>query len=137
RGWKDSWHPRTVGIHGVRRGPTRCSSGPHVRPDLQEHGIAKALLAKSIAQLDVWGTRHVGLFSFAHSAKHVARYIEVRRFFAFPPQFRSRQAPNQFSATRTAGCNDTPPRADPFPCSRLRFSRPGSLPPTLLAVADG
>jgi hypothetical protein len=27
-----------------------------------------------MTQFDVWGTRHVGLFTFAHSAKHVALY---------------------------------------------------------------
>ena len=45
-----------------------------VRPDLQEHRIGKALLAATMTQFDVWGTRHTGLFTFAHSAKHVALY---------------------------------------------------------------
>ena len=45
-----------------------------VHPDLQESGIGRALLDKMMAQFDVWGTRHVGLFTFAHSAKHVALY---------------------------------------------------------------
>ena len=45
-----------------------------VRPDLQERGIAQALLAKTMEQFDDWGTRHVGLFTFAQSAKHVGLY---------------------------------------------------------------
>src|ERR1700693_1173660 len=45
-----------------------------VRPDLQEHGIGQALLAKTMEQFETWGTRHAGLFTFAHSAKHVALY---------------------------------------------------------------
>ena len=45
-----------------------------VRPDLQERGIAHALLANTIEQFDAWGTRHVGLFTFPHSAKHVGLY---------------------------------------------------------------
>ena len=45
-----------------------------VRPDLQECGIARALLDSTMAQFDAWGTRHVGLFTFAQSAKHVALY---------------------------------------------------------------
>ena len=45
-----------------------------VRPDLQERGIAQALLAKTMEQFDAWGTRHVGLFTFAQSAKHVGLY---------------------------------------------------------------
>ena len=45
-----------------------------VHPNIQESGIGRALLDKMMAQFDVWGTRHVGLFTFAHSAKHVALY---------------------------------------------------------------
>jgi GNAT superfamily N-acetyltransferase len=45
-----------------------------VRPDLQEHRIGRALLAATMQQFDAWGTRHTGLFTFAHSAKHVALY---------------------------------------------------------------
>ena len=45
-----------------------------VHPDLHESGIGRALLDKTMTQFDVWGTRHVGLFTFAHSAKHVALY---------------------------------------------------------------
>jgi GNAT superfamily N-acetyltransferase len=45
-----------------------------VHPDLQESGVSRALLASTVAQFDAWGTRLVGLFTFAHSAKHVALY---------------------------------------------------------------
>ena len=45
-----------------------------VRPDLQESGVAKALLAATVEQFDAWGTTQNGLFTFAHSAKHVALY---------------------------------------------------------------
>ncbi len=45
-----------------------------VRPDLQERGIAKALLAATVDQFAAWGTTHNGLFTFAQSAKHVALY---------------------------------------------------------------
>jgi GNAT superfamily N-acetyltransferase len=45
-----------------------------VRPDLQEHRIGRALLDATMDQFDAWGTRHTGLFTFAHSAKHVALY---------------------------------------------------------------
>jgi len=45
-----------------------------VRPDLQARGIARGLLAATMAQFDAWGTRHVGLFTFAQSAKHIALY---------------------------------------------------------------
>jgi ribosomal protein S18 acetylase RimI-like enzyme len=45
-----------------------------VHPDFHENGIGRALLDKVTAQFDTWGTRHAGLFTFAHSAKHVALY---------------------------------------------------------------
>jgi GNAT superfamily N-acetyltransferase len=45
-----------------------------VRPDLQERGIAQALLAVTMEQFSKWGTTHNGLFTFAQSAKHVALY---------------------------------------------------------------
>lgn len=45
-----------------------------VRPDLQERGIAKALLAATVDQFDAWGTTHDGLFTFPYSAKHLALY---------------------------------------------------------------
>jgi GNAT superfamily N-acetyltransferase len=45
-----------------------------VHPDIQERGIARALLDKTMAQFDAWGTRHAGLFTFAQSAKHIALY---------------------------------------------------------------
>jgi GNAT superfamily N-acetyltransferase len=45
-----------------------------VRPDRQERGVAKALLATTVERFDAWGTTHSGLFTFAHSAKHVALY---------------------------------------------------------------
>jgi GNAT superfamily N-acetyltransferase len=45
-----------------------------VRPDLQERGIAQALLAETMERFKAWGTTHNGLFTFAQSAKHVALY---------------------------------------------------------------
>ncbi len=45
-----------------------------VRPELQERGIAQALLARTMEQFEAWGTTHNGLFTFAQSAKHVALY---------------------------------------------------------------
>ena len=54
-----------------------------VRPDLQERGIAQALLARTMEQFEVWGTRQVGLFTFAESAKHVGLYEK----FGFSARF--------------------------------------------------
>jgi N-acetylglutamate synthase-like GNAT family acetyltransferase len=54
-----------------------------VHPDLQESGIGRALLAKAMMQFDAWGTRHVGLFTFAQSAKHIAFYQKYGFFARF------------------------------------------------------
>jgi len=54
-----------------------------VRPDRQEYGIGQALLARTMAQFDAWAPSHVGLFTFAHSAKHVGLYQK----FGFHPRF--------------------------------------------------
>jgi GNAT superfamily N-acetyltransferase len=45
-----------------------------VLPDLQERGIARALLGRTMEQFDAWGTRQIGLFTFAQSPKHIALY---------------------------------------------------------------
>src|ERR1700722_2141867 len=54
-----------------------------IRPDLHEHGVAKALLASTMAQFDAWRTTQTGLFTFADSAKHIALYQK----FGFYPRF--------------------------------------------------
>ena len=45
-----------------------------VRPDQQGRGIAKSLVEAVTVQLDAWGIRHGGLFTFAHSPLHSALY---------------------------------------------------------------
>ena len=64
-----------IGSNFITKWGTVGFFGPiTVRPDLQEQGTAKALLAGTVEQFDVWGTTHSGLFTFAQSAKHVALY---------------------------------------------------------------
>jgi predicted N-acetyltransferase YhbS len=45
-----------------------------VRTDLQNGGIAKRLLEPVMDCFEAWGITHAGLFTFAHSAKHLALY---------------------------------------------------------------
>lgn len=54
-----------------------------VRPDLWDRGIGRRLMEAAVARFDSWGTRHAGLFTFAHSAKHVGLY----RKFGFSARF--------------------------------------------------
>jgi len=73
-----------VGSNFVTRWGSVGFFGPlSVRPDLQEHGIAQALLAATVDQFKAWGTTHSGLFTFAQSAKHVGLYQK----FGFYPRF--------------------------------------------------
>ena len=53
------------------------------RPDLWDAGIGQLLVAAACDQLDAWGVRHAGLFTFAQSAKHVGLYGK----FGFYPRF--------------------------------------------------
>ena len=54
-----------------------------VRPDLWNIGVAKRLMEPMIGSFEKWGTKHAGLFTFAHSPKHVALYQK----FGFWPRF--------------------------------------------------
>jgi GNAT superfamily N-acetyltransferase len=54
-----------------------------VHPELQESGIARKLLDRTMAQFHSWDSRHVGLFTFAQSAKHIALYQK----YGFYPRF--------------------------------------------------
>jgi GNAT superfamily N-acetyltransferase len=66
---------RLVGINFATRWGSVGFFGPlSVLPELHERGIARALLARTVEQFDAWGTRHAGLCTFPHSAKHIALY---------------------------------------------------------------
>jgi hypothetical protein len=54
-----------------------------IRPDFWDRGIAQQLLRPTMDLFEKWGVRHAGLFTFAHSAKHVALYQK----FGFWPRF--------------------------------------------------
>jgi predicted N-acetyltransferase YhbS len=54
-----------------------------VRPDLWDRGIAQLLLEPTMELFKQWGVRHVGLFTFAQSPKHIGLYQK----FGFWPRF--------------------------------------------------
>ena len=54
-----------------------------VRPDLWDTGVGKLLMEPTMECFERWGTRHAGLFTFSHSAKHVGLYSK----FGFWPRF--------------------------------------------------
>lgn len=54
-----------------------------IRPDLWDRGVGKRLMEPVMECFSKWGTTHAGLFTFAHSQKHVALYQK----FGFWPRF--------------------------------------------------
>jgi len=54
-----------------------------VRPDLWDLGIGKRLLEPVMGCFELWRVTHAGLFTFAHSQKHVGLYQR----FGFWPRF--------------------------------------------------
>jgi predicted N-acetyltransferase YhbS len=45
-----------------------------IRPGLWDRGIGARLMAPVMAQFEAWRVAHAGLFTFAHSTKHVGLY---------------------------------------------------------------
>lgn len=54
-----------------------------VRPDLWDKGIGKNLLNKTLEIFERLGTKHIGLFTFSHSPKHIHFYQK----YDFWPRF--------------------------------------------------
>ena len=54
-----------------------------IRPDLWDRGVGKRLMEPIMNCFARWGTKHTGLFTFAHSQKHVGLYQR----FGFWPRF--------------------------------------------------
>jgi GNAT superfamily N-acetyltransferase len=54
-----------------------------IRPDFWDRGVGKRLMEPIMELFSRWGTKHAGLFTFAHSPKHVGLYQK----FGFWPRF--------------------------------------------------
>ena len=66
---------RLVGSNVVTRWGSFGFFGPlTVLPEFWDHGVAQRLLEGTVKVLDGWKLRRSGLFTFAHSAKHVGIY---------------------------------------------------------------
>jgi GNAT superfamily N-acetyltransferase len=73
-----------VGSNFATRWGSVAFFGPlTVRPDHWNRGIAKRLLGPTLDLFANWAVRHEGLFTFAHSPKHIALY----QHFGFWPRF--------------------------------------------------
>ncbi len=66
---------RLVGSNVITRWGSFGFFGPlTVLPEFWDHGVAQRLLESTVKVLDGWELRRSGLFTFAHSAKHVGLY---------------------------------------------------------------
>ncbi|MFJ7344423.1 GNAT family N-acetyltransferase [Streptomyces sp. NPDC101110] len=65
-----------------------------IRPDLWDQGIGRRLMEPVLACFDTWENRHLGLFTFSHSPKH----LELYRRYGFWPRFLTAIMKKQVSA---------------------------------------
>src|ERR1700735_4533559 len=66
---------RLVGSNVVTRWGSFGFFGPlTVLPEYWERGVAQRLLEATMEIFERWGVRHTGLYTFAHSTKHVTLY---------------------------------------------------------------
>ena len=54
-----------------------------IRPELWDQGIGRQLMAPVMKCFDAWRVKHAGLFTFAHSPKHITLYQK----YGFWPRF--------------------------------------------------
>lgn len=66
---------KLIGTNAVTRWGSFGFFGPlTVLPEYWDRGVAQRLMEVTMSTFDEWGVRHTGLFTFAHSAKHVGLY---------------------------------------------------------------
>jgi GNAT superfamily N-acetyltransferase len=66
---------RVVGSSFVARWGSVGFFGPlTVAPEVWDSGIGRRLMEPIMTRFETWGVTHAGLFTFAHSAKHVGFY---------------------------------------------------------------
>ena len=69
-----------------------------IRPDLWDRGVGKRLMEPVMECFDKWQTKHAGLFTFAHSQKHIGLYQK----FGFCPRFLTAIMSKPIELTRRA-----------------------------------
>ena len=70
-----------------------------VHPDYWDHGVAQLLLRQVMECFERWGTRHMGLYTFSTSLKHIGLY----RKFGFSPRFLTISMEKEVSLEGAAG----------------------------------
>jgi GNAT superfamily N-acetyltransferase len=70
-----------------------------VHPDYWDRGVAQLLMGKVMECFAAWGTRHMGLYTFATSLRHIGLY----RKFGFAPRFLTVMMQKKVDAGDAAG----------------------------------
>lgn len=71
-------HGRLIGLNVLTRWGSFGFFGPLVvLPEFWDKGVAQRLLEVTTRAFDRWSVRHSGLFTFAHSPKHVGLYMKA------------------------------------------------------------
>lgn len=103
---------RLIGSNMVTRWGSFGFFGPlTVLPEYWDRGVAKQLLAATMKIFDEWGVRHTGLFTFAHSPKHVSLYQK----FGYWPRYLTAimtRTPESQTTTRNVRLLSKLPRAE-------------------------
>jgi GNAT superfamily N-acetyltransferase len=71
-----------------------------VHPEYWDKGIAGKLLEETMRIFDSWGTRHVGLFTFAQSSKHIHLYQKFGFWARYLTAVMSKKTENAPSSQR-------------------------------------
>ncbi|MFF9690616.1 GNAT family N-acetyltransferase [Streptomyces sp. NPDC014623] len=91
-----------------------------VRPDLWDQGVGRRLMEPVMDCFDAWENRHLGLFTFSHSPKH----LELYRRYGFWPRFLTavmrKQVAGSAAAPRQVLYGRLPAAEQPDALSRCR-----------------
>jgi GNAT superfamily N-acetyltransferase len=102
---------RVVGSSFVARWGSVGFFGPlTVAPEVWDSGIGRRLMDPIMTRFETWGVTHAGLFTFAHSAKHVGFYQTLGFWPGHLTAIMAREvgptgsAPYAFAAPDTTAC---------------------------------
>ncbi|MGA3295431.1 MAG: GNAT family N-acetyltransferase [Candidatus Acidiferrales bacterium] len=87
-----------------------------VEPEYWNRGVAQQLMGATMEMFRLWGNRHMGLYTFAHSPKHMALY---QRFGFWPRDLVSNMAKGVAGAPKPA-----PPDTSRFSETKLADREP-------------
>lgn len=115
------WDGAVVGSNFAANWGSVGVFGPlSVRPDLWDRGIASRLMEPIVERFAAWGTVHAGLFTFAHSPKHIALYQKYGFWPRFLTAIMSREATAPLHEPRWTRYADVPQADRPAVLAQCR-----------------